>query len=133
MKIFIDDERRMPEGYDILARTNQDAIRALKEIHRDGRMKLELVSFDYDAHNYLSWTFMQTAEWMRDHDVWPEEIRIHTLNHWKGRPELIAFFKENAPTTTKVDPYDPWAAVLDPNAPEWVTPFLEAQQFGGPR
>jgi hypothetical protein len=131
MRLFIDDERYMPEGYDVLARTSEQAITALKKTQTDGRMNFTLVSFDYDAHSYQNITFMDVAEWMRDNNVWPsEEIRIHTLNYWEGRPKLKAFFEKYAPKGVKIDAYDPWTdeAPTDPNAPSWVLPFLEAQR-----
>jgi hypothetical protein len=130
MKLFIDDERFAPEGYDALARTNEMAIALMESADH-----LELVSMDYDAHSHLPWTFIHAYEWMAENNVWPDEIRIHTRNHWDGRPWIEKLLKKNAPKTTKVDYTDPWAGELalhNPNVnetrPDWVQEFFDAQK-----
>ena len=133
MKLFIDDERYAPPGYDALAKTNEMAIATLEGWKEDKRVKFELISLDYDAHNYLNWTFEPTLQWMADNDYWPDEIRIHTFNSWDGRPWIEKFLKEHAPKSTVVDLTDPWTYDFyhvhpdDDKYPEWVHEFLEAQ------
>ena len=124
MKLFIDDERVTPAEYDQRAWTVQEAISILK----NNEEKLEVVSFDYDAHSYLNWTFQEVAFWMRDNNVWPKEIRIHTANYWEGRPWLDAFFGECAHPSVIIDSTDPWDFQLDySKAPDWVRELVRAQ------
>ena len=129
MRLFIDDERRAPEGYTDLAVTTEMAIAMLERARREND-PLELVSFDYDAHSHLNWTFTSVAEWMRDNDFWPAEIRIHTYNSWIGRPWYEHFFTMHAPASTLVDTTDPWTFLVlneyfksDRPRPQWVTEF----------
>lgn len=128
MKLWIDDNRPLPSFYDRQAWTVAEAISALREAQRVGET-VELVSFDYDAHAYLAWTFSEVAEWMRDNNFWPESIRIHTYNWWEGRVWYEKFFAEHAPETCAVDLTNPWDFMDEvgklrlSEAPEWVRAF----------
>jgi hypothetical protein len=132
--LWIDDDRPLPSFYDYAVTTVEEAILWLTAAKKRGE-PLDVVSFDYDAHRLLTgWTFMPVAEWMRDNDYWPRELRVHTFNYWEGRPAYEAFFAAHAPAGTVVDNLDPWLfapyisnrAALDPaGAPEWVRSFIE--------
>jgi hypothetical protein len=128
MRLFIDDERKMPPGYTHHARTVEEGILFLGAAKREGE-PFELASFDYDAHSFLNWTFVRIAEWIRDNDYWPAEIRVHTANDWKGLPYYQNFFLEHAPLSTTLDPTNPWDRNIDwKTAPKWVIELMEAQQ-----
>jgi len=131
--LWIDDDRPLPSFYDVRASTVEEAILWLTAARDRGEV-VDIISFDYDAHRTLGWTFMPVAEWMRDNAFWPRELRIHTFNYWEGRPAYVAFFAEHAPAGTVVDDLDPWLytpyvsnrAALDPTtAPEWVRAFIQ--------
>lgn len=128
MKLWIDDNRPLPSFYDRQAWTVEEALSALQQAQQDGET-VEVISFDYDAHDYLDWTFIMVAEWMRDNDFWPQTIRIHTHNWWRGRVWYEEFFKENAPETCVVDFTNPWdymegeSQLSLSEAPEWVQAF----------
>lgn len=127
LRLFIDDERNTPPEYNASARTEAIAIEVLERAKAIGR-PFKLVSFDYDAHSYLNHTFESVAVWLKENDYWPEEVRIHTLNSWHGRPWLEKFFDENAPESTFIDTSDPWDidAIIDGTAPAWAREFQDA-------
>ena len=127
MRLFIDDERNAPPEYTDHARTVEEAIDILKRGKREND-HLELVSFDYDAHSHLNWTFVKIAEWMRDNNVWPDLIRIHTANYWMGRPYLEAFFEAHAPKHVEIDTTDPWDPDPIDFRPDWVYELYKANQ-----
>lgn len=129
MKLFIDDERKTPSEYTHSANTVDTAINQLRWA-KDNKVDLELVSFDYDAHSYLNWTFEAVAVWIRDNDYWPAEIRIHTANSWTGRPWYEKFFQLYAPKTVVIDEGDPndFNTLISRKAPQWVYDFVEAQR-----
>ena len=131
--LWIDDDRPLPSFYDVAVTTVDEAVRWLSAA-RDRGERVDVVSFDYDAHRLFHMTFMPVAEWMRDHDYWPRELRIHTFNYWEGRPAYVEFFAAHAPADTVVDAVDPWLytpylvdrPALDPEcAPEWVRAFIK--------
>jgi hypothetical protein len=128
--LWIDDDRELPSFYDHREATVDGAIRFLEAAKERGEV-LDVISFDYDAHAYLDWTFTPVADWMRDNDFWPKEVRVHTFNYWKGRPWYEEFFYVFAPESTVVDMTDPWNYADDRNqldlseAPEWVQLFVK--------
>lgn len=129
MKLFIDDERTAPVGYDRLARTVEAAIYAMQQAKESGE-PFELVSLDYDAHRYLNITFVEAVQWMKDNDFWPAEVRIHTANVWDGRPFYLKFLANHGPKEMVVDQFDPHdmeTIMKDRDSvPPWVFEFLEA-------
>lgn len=128
MKLWIDDNRPLPSFYDQQAWTVEEALSTLQQVQQSGE-PLEIVSFDYDAHAYLDWTFVRIAEWMRDNAFWPKTIRIHTYNWWEGRVWYEKFFAEHAPETCEVDLTNPWdfmdafGQLELSDAPGWVQAF----------
>lgn len=127
-KLFIDDERKAPAEYTHHAPTVGLGMVFLAAAQRDGE-EFELVSFDYDAHSRLGWTFEALAWFLKDNNFWPKEIRIHTANWWTGRPWFEKFFAEHAPATTKIDLTDPWDFDINyATAAPWVRELLEAQR-----
>lgn len=127
MKLFIDDERKASPEFTHTASSVEEAISFLEHAKETGE-DFELVSFDFDAHWKYDWTFMEVAEWIRDNDFWPQEIRIHTLNSWTGRPWLTEFFQKYAPPTVLLDLTDPWDidGIINGTSPAWVREFQEA-------
>lgn len=130
MKLWIDDNRPLPSFYDKQAWTVAEGIRILERVKKDGE-QVEVISFDYDAHAYLPWTFIAIAEWMRDNDFWPQILRIHTYNWWQGRVWYENFFEQNAPAATEIDKTNPWdfmdsvGQLSLSEAPEWVQAFAK--------
>lgn len=130
--LWIDDDRPLPSFYDESVVTVATAINWLSAARGRGET-VDVVSFDYDADRLHSMTFLPVAEWMRDNNYWPRELRIHTFNYWEGRPVLMEFFAAHAPESTTVTDIDPWLYTaylpehtpLDPaTAPDWVRAFI---------
>lgn len=107
MKLWLDDERPAPKGWDWI-KTAQDAIVALDELRRKGWLRLLThMSFDHDLADvhYGYWhagqilpkehparalarkesakemTGYDVLLWMAEHEVWPTEAcYVHTHN-----------------------------------------------------
>lgn len=126
MKLFIDDERKTPSEFTHAASTVETAIQLIQRAIRE-QDPLELISFDYDAHSYLAWTFMPVAEWMAQADVWPAEIRVHSAS--PDRDKIEKFLTDNVPDTTILDLTYPWDLnrIFDKKNPypAWVQPFIQ--------
>jgi hypothetical protein len=126
--LWIDDQRALPSFYDERAETVDGAIRFLKAAKERGDV-LDVISFDFDAHATLDWTFIPVAQWIYENDFWPKEVRVHTYNYWAGRPWYESFFAAWAPDDVVVDMTDPWDYMDDrlgldlSKAPEWVQLF----------
>jgi hypothetical protein len=113
MKLWLDDMRKPPFGYDLVAKTADECIQMIKD-HR-----VEHVSLDHDlcpAHYSLAEssygygepprildrsgfqekTGYAVLEWMREANVWVPEIHIHTLNT-QGGEDMLALLKAHAP------------------------------------
>lgn len=76
-RLWIDDERPMPLGYNKNARTSEEALAILREAIALAH-PLELVSFDHDLGG--DDTTRRILTWMIENDFWPDTIRIHTAN-----------------------------------------------------
>ena len=75
MKLFIDDERPAPSRW-ILAQDSTTAIELL-DLVADAGYQLEAVSLDFDLDGE---DIIPVVEAMRDFDLWPREVYIHTAN-----------------------------------------------------
>src|SRR5690606_41986839 len=89
MNVFLDDVRnpaRCIEGYGysdwVWVRTAEEAI----ELLRSGKVKA--ISLDHDL-GIGQKTGYDVLLWMEEHDVWPETIRIHSMNA-VGRQRMLA-------------------------------------------
>jgi hypothetical protein len=102
MKLWIDDERPMPDGYSEHATSSAAAIQLID----DARLSLTLVSFDHDLGG--DDTTRPVMLWMIDHDVWPDTIRFHTANPI-GREWLVGMADRYAPAETHLDLTNPHA------------------------
>jgi hypothetical protein len=79
MKLYIDDLRPTPPGYDVTARTSSEALSVLQTYVRDGRTDLEEVSFDHDLGGDDE--SRRVLMWMIENDVWPSKrIAVHSMN-----------------------------------------------------
>lgn len=71
MKLFVDDLRDPPEGWEV-ARTSREAVALLKS----GQVTELSLEHDFRGGD----TTRPVVIWMIIHDVWPEIIRCHTTN-----------------------------------------------------
>lgn len=94
MKLFIDDERPAPEGWE-LALTSDEALAVIEAQAYDGQ--LESVSFDHDLGG--DDTTRPVVLWMCENDHWPESVYVHTGNPI-GEEWLVGMVRRYAPTGT---------------------------------
>lgn len=106
MRLWIDDERAMPDGYTHWARSSDEAVLHLLA-HASSR--IELISFDHDLGGTSSDdTSRPVLMWMIENDVWPTEIRFHTANP-VGRDWLEGTARRYAPEGVLVSSSNPYA------------------------
>ncbi|WIB65482.1 cyclic-phosphate processing receiver domain-containing protein [Curtobacterium sp. MCBD17_040] len=96
--LWIDDERPMPPGFNAVARTSAEALNLVHEAHDRG-YPLQVVSFDHDLGG--DDTTRPVMLWMAEHDIWPDEVRVHTANP-VGRDWLEGIAARYAPTSTRI-------------------------------
>ncbi|MFY2788483.1 cyclic-phosphate processing receiver domain-containing protein [Rhodococcus sp. MALMAid1271] len=95
MKLFIDDERPAPEGWE-LALTSAEAIAMIDE-QGYKLAALEAVSFDHDLGG--DDTTRPVVLWMCENDYWPESVYVHTGNPI-GEEWLVGMVRRYAPAGT---------------------------------
>ena len=95
MKIWFDDIRPMPEGFDVWIKTSEECLAFILENSK----KIELISFDHDLGGED--TTMPVAKMLERaayfNEIKPIKWRVHSANP-EGRRNLIA-------TLTKADEY----------------------------
>ena len=115
--LWIDDERRPPEGFTHWARTSQEAIDILSQ-PREGA--LAWVSFDHDlsmvpddGHPKMDDgepydDARRVVKWMIENNVWPELAMVHSMNPI-GATWLFHVLSNKGPENMKVlrMPYNP--------------------------
>lgn len=99
MLLFVDDERTPPPGW-TLARTSEIAMDYL-EACKSGDLSIETISLDHDLG------FPEGEEddtrrlvlWMCENNLWPENVYVHTGNHY-AESWLVGMVKRYAPPGT---------------------------------
>ena len=95
MKLWVDDLPNAPDDSWVLARSYDEAVRALGEAGYDK------VSLDHDLSAYEE-TDYDIAVWMTENPtVWPRVIAIHTANPLGGA-EMFGLLRRYAPASTHV-------------------------------
>lgn len=109
-KLWVDDERPMPEEYNAHAFTSQQAINML-EFEKERGLPFDLISFDHDLGMLdgedRDDTSRRVLTWMIEHAYWPREVRVHTANP-TGREWLLGTAVRYAPFSVFVNEADPW-------------------------
>jgi hypothetical protein len=115
MKLWLDDKRKPPWGYDLWAKTAKEAIAMLEE-HGD---KIEHCSLDHDLADehykdlfdsepdaeinrsvFVEQTGYAVLEWMHETGRWTADISVHTLNP-KGGQDMMRKLESRAPSHVK--------------------------------
>ncbi len=108
-RLWIDDERPAPEGFDWVAKTSDEAIAYLSFASHG----LVEISFDHDlgynwedGHPSLDGdvpddTTRPVMLWMIEHNVWPEQLTIHTGNP-VGREWLLGMANRYGPPEMEI-------------------------------
>ncbi len=110
--VWLDDKRQMPYGFDVLAKTADEAIDELR------RGDVDLISLDHDLalehygsldadgaiprDRYTFKTGYAVVLWMVDNGVWPKTIRVHTWNAI-GRDDMVRALREGAPAGVMIE------------------------------
>lgn len=81
MKIWVDDIREMPFGYDIWCRSTDDAI-AIIDHCVNNNIIIELLDLDHDAGDYSQngGDYIKILDYIEYKDITPEAVRIHSMN-----------------------------------------------------
>jgi hypothetical protein len=94
MRLWVDDERPAPEGW-YHAYTSAHAIEMLIL----GQHHIEAISLDHDLGG--DDTTRPIMLWMCENEVWPKEVRVHSMNP-VGREWLAGMARRYAPETVTV-------------------------------
>lgn len=97
-KIFIDDERRVPDSSWTLVKNSRTAIIMLDGLRQQG-IKVHSISFDhdlggpaFDQHD----TSRPVMMWMVENNYWPENLYVHTGNPI-GEAWLVGMARQYGP------------------------------------
>lgn len=95
MKLFLDDTRAFPTGFDLYCRDTNTAKVFLRT------MEIRYASFDYNLSAACEESGLDLLKWMADHSDKihvPEAINIHSDNVF-GKDDMIEFVKAHFPKT----------------------------------
>lgn len=107
MKLWVDDEREAPEGFERMV-SSEGAIAWLNYWIVNVKAPLDEVSLDHDLgisdelptallpEGYQEDTGMKVLDWMIEHNVWPKVLTIHTMNP-VARKRMLAAANAEAP------------------------------------
>lgn len=104
IKIYVDDERRKPDEFDIVSRSNE-SFADLVWTWKNGEGIVETISFDHD--NMHGPDFMECLYVLQVMNYWPDNLVFHTANP-VAHAQMVAWAQENAPESTFVDPRFFW-------------------------
>ena len=115
-RLWLDDRRKPPWGYDLWAKNAPQAIQMLQD------HAVEHVSLDHDLHEehyadvnglapidrskYRELTGYAVLEWMHANNRWVVDIHVHSLNG-KGVADMLAF-QDRAPSGVTFRRVKPW-------------------------
>lgn len=115
MKLWLDDKRKPPWGYDLWAKTVKEAIAMLEE-HGDAIVHCSLDHDLADEHYkqlfdgededpvdrsvFVEQTGYAVLEWMHEHGRWTADISVHTLNP-KGGEDMMRKLRVSGPSHVK--------------------------------
>ena len=88
MKLFVDDRRDMPKGFDFGVQSYKECIRVYRF------MDFDFVSLDY--HLGDGPTGLDILKWMKENGKHPSHINIHS-DHIEGKPLMRRYAEENFP------------------------------------
>jgi hypothetical protein len=108
-RLWLDDKRPPPWGYDLWAKTADEAICMLQE------HEVEHCSLDHDLHDshyadavgssppteidrsgYTEKTGYEVLSWMHENDRWCPDISVHTMNP-RGGDDMMNKLQNRAP------------------------------------
>ena len=95
MKIWIDDIRPMPSGYDIHCQSVNDTIGVIEYIEMKQKEKIDLLDIDHDAGDFRGdgGDYIKILDWLEEKNI-SIPIRIHSGNI-VGRQNMERIIKHN--------------------------------------
>ena len=109
-RLWLDDCRKPPFGYDLWAKTYEQAIEML-QTHEISHASLDHDLFEehyepeptgympappLNRSKYKEKTGYAVLEWMAAQNHWVHDISVHTLNR-RGGEDMLLFIERNAP------------------------------------
>lgn len=97
IRIFLDDERKVPDMSWTLVKNSRTALIMLDGL-RQQRIRIEALSLDHDLsiHAGIDDTSRPVMLYMCEHDYWPDNLYIHTSNLC-GEEWLVGMAKRYGP------------------------------------
>lgn len=82
MKIWVDDVRPMPKGYDLHIKSVNDAIEVIGYIEAKQHQRIDLLDLDHDAGDYYDQggDYIRILDWMEFEGINDIPISIHSGN-----------------------------------------------------
>ena len=105
MRLYLDDVRPTPEGYDLRAYSSEEAKKILSDEEISfASLDHDLYMRDYNWSNFpygMPETGHDVVKYMVEHNIWPPEgLRIHT-DYAHGRENMMELVDEHGPYTKK--------------------------------
>ncbi len=100
LRLWLDDDRPIPDGYNAWARDAAAGIAELERALADGR-HIDIVSFDHDIISADGQDFRPVMMWMAWNEHWPAVVRVHTGSSI-GAEWLLGTARRNAPEGTRI-------------------------------
>lgn len=99
MKIWLDDVRPTPAGWVRCYSTNQFIALMEKTIN----LKAEAASLDHDLGDYHNdgGDGYKAVLWMAEHEVWPNQINVHSANP-VGVQRMLGLIDHYGPYTRRI-------------------------------
>lgn len=97
VRLFVDDERPVPDNSWVLVTNSPDALAVIKAQRRNGQ-KIEAISLDHDLSNALGYddNTRPIMLYMCEHNYWPKSLYVHTSNP-AGEQWLVGMAKRYGP------------------------------------
>ena len=95
MKIWVDDVRLMPSGYDIHCQSVNDTIGVIEYIEMKQKERIDLLDIDHDAGDFRcdGGDYIKILDWLEEKNI-SIPIRIHSGNI-VGRQNMERIIKHN--------------------------------------
>ena len=95
MKIWVDDVKAMPKGYNIHCQSVNDTISVIEYIEMKQKVNIELLDLDHDAGDFRcdGGDYIKILDWLEERNI-SVPIRIHSGNI-VGRQNMERIIKHN--------------------------------------
>ena len=96
MKLWVDDLRPAPPGYQWVKSVHEAKIHICQMTKPDGSHNIDLLDLDHDAGDYafMGGDYIKILDWMEAHGINDIPIHLHTMNP-VGRENMRRVIKHN--------------------------------------